>query len=524
MKVKKRRLGFTMIFGLVFALVIQSVGLANSLFHETIGEPLQPGTINIGTLPANPDPAKPVLVFVQGLTNNSTTWYSGNNMYDLARQEGFETAFVELYDSGGSPKSYWDNGAMLADQLQQISDYFNGKKLVIVGYSKGGVDAQVALIYEGKHHLVSDVVTIGSPHRGSELADLANSTSLGWLAALIGQNSEGTRSLQTGVMNHFREITDSRWETQENRYYTIAGNRAGPLFSNYWWGGTVIPGPSDGVVSVASAYLPYGNMLRIGYWNHGEVHRGTNALPIFKDIISISKPMEQAAFNYTFDNESTDQLDLLVRGGAQMGTAQESFFVESDVKKLAITWMSATQLDTVEVIKPGNSEKKLYDVVGTQDTEYFNGAWIHTIEIANPKQGEWKIRTHTNEKSAYAMLVKFDSKLNKQLKFVEDGNKKNWRFVTDFEPGTNHRNTPFKMFYEIDFVPAKGKSNKQLGQKIRDLKQSQKQNENNDVAFSVRGEGSYNATINIEGVTPSGDKFQRTVIKSIYIDDQGNAY
>ncbi|MFN7253174.1 MAG: esterase/lipase family protein [Anaerobacillus sp.] len=228
---RKKLFSISLTITLLFTLAFQS--LASSHFHETIGQGNQPGTIHIGTLPAEPNPEKPVLVFVQGLTNNSTTWYQGNNMYDLARQNGFETAFVELYDSGGTPKSYWDNGAILANQLEQISEYFGGKKLVIVGYSKGGVDAQVALIHEGKHHLVSDVVTIGSPHWGSELADLANSSSLGWLAALIGQNSEGTRSLQTGVMNHFRAITDNRWEVNQNRYYTIAGNRAGPFFSNY---------------------------------------------------------------------------------------------------------------------------------------------------------------------------------------------------------------------------------------------------------------------------------------------------
>ncbi|MCT8138514.1 alpha/beta fold hydrolase [Anaerobacillus sp. CMMVII] len=520
---KKRSLGFTFAIVLVFALIFQSVGLANSLFHKTEGEPFEPGTFHIGTLPAEPDPNKPVLVFVQGLTNNSTTWYQGNNMYDLARQEGFETAFVELHDSGGTPKSYWDNGAILADQLEQISDYFNGKKLVVVGYSKGGVDAQVALIHEGKHHLVSDVVTIGSPHWGSELADLANSSSLGWLAALIGQNSEGTQSLQTGVMNYFRSITDSRWEVQQNRYYTIAGNRAGPLFSNYWFGGGFIPGASDGVVSVASAHLPYGEMLRIGNWNHGEVHRGSNALPLFKDRISTTKPMEMAAFDNFYNKTGASALDILVRGGSQNGLAEETFYVESDVKKLSINWMSATELTSVEVVRPGNNEKKVYDVVGIQDTEYFNGAWHHYIEIEHPKKGEWTIRTHTDEKSAYAMLVKFDSELNKRLSFVEDGNKNNWRFNTDFEAGNSKGNTPFKLFYDIDFVPGKGNANKQIGHKMRNFRQNQN-HENNLVTIPNRGEGAYNITVNIEGVTPTGDKFQRTVIKSVYIDDQGNAY
>ncbi|MFC0562299.1 alpha/beta fold hydrolase [Halalkalibacter alkalisediminis] len=520
----KRTLLLSIVFVILLALTFRTSGQASSNFHETIGQSLQPRTVNIGILPVEPDPNKPVIVFVQGLTNNSTTWYQGNNMYELAVQGGFETAFVELHDSGGTPMSYWDNGAMLADQLEQISEYFNGKKLAVVGYSKGGIDAQVALIHEGKHHLVSDVVTIGSPHWGSELADLANSRSLGWLATLLGQNSEGTQSLQTGVMNHFRAITDNRWETQQNRYYSIAGNRTGPIFSNYWLGSAFISGPSDGVVSVASAHLPYGEMLAVGNWNHGEVHRGSNALPFFKDRIETSKPMEEAAFDYFYDKTGTGEVDRLVRGGAQNGIAEETFFVENDVKKLTINWMSATKLDSVELVTSGDNERKTYEVVAVQDTDYFNGAWHHFLELENPKKGKWTIITYTEQLSAYALLVKFDSNLNKQLKLEEDGNKKNWRYHANFTAGNNHENTPFKLFYEIDFVPRKGKENKQIGHKIREYRQAQKHNEKNKVTIPDRGEGAYNVTVNIEGMTPSGDKYQRTVIKSIYMDDKGNAY
>lgn len=234
--------------------------------------------------------------------------------------------------------------------------------------------------------------------------------------------------------------------------------------------------------------------------------------------------MEEAAIEYFYDRIGSEEIDFLVRGGAQDGTAEETFFVENDVKKITINWMSATELNAVELGRPGNNERKTYEVVGVQDTEYFNGAWHHFIEIENPKKGEWTIRTHTDEKSAYALLVKFDSKLNKQLKFVEDGNKKNWRYIADFGVESNQGNTPFKLFYEIDFVPGKGNANKQLGHKMRDFRQNQKHNENNRVTIHDRGEGAYNITVDIEGITPNGDKFQRTVIKSIYIDDQGNAY
>jgi triacylglycerol lipase len=238
-------------------------------------------------------------------------------MYDLAG-ERFQTVFLELHDTAGVPKSNWENGEILASQLEQISSYFEGRKLFLIGYSKGAVDAQTALVHFGKHHLAEGVISIAAPHFGSELADLANSRPAGWLANLIGANNEGTKSLQTGVMNYFRSITDELSEVGSNKYYTIAGDKAGPLLSLYSIGGLFIQGTSDGVVSVSSSRLPYGHELAVGDWNHAEIRLGTNVYPVFRE--TLTTPFPYGEKHRFFQEESEEELAILARGGKQSGT------------------------------------------------------------------------------------------------------------------------------------------------------------------------------------------------------------
>lgn len=509
-------------FLFLFALLFQSTIFAGFKFGPTPDDIGPPGTITIGDAPANPDPAKPVIVFVQGLTNNSSAWYLNNNMYDMARNAGFETVFVELYDSAGTPKSYWDNGLLLANMLEEISQMFNGKKLAIVGYSKGGVDTQAALIHYGKHHLVSEVVTIGSPHHGSDLADLAYSSWTWWLAALMGSRNEGTESLQTGHMNYFRQITDSRWEAYANNYYTIAGNYTGRLFSSTWWGGTMISGPSDGVVSVASATLPYGDMLAIGRWSHDTVHLGSNAFPIFNEYLTVGNGASSTSFTEVA-NDTTEAHNLFVRGGEQSGAVEETFHVEEEANKITVNWLSATKHEEVEVLRPGKTSVERIPVQAVQDTEFFKGAYHHQIEFTNPEAGEWKIGTYSDTDTAYSLIVTFDSELNHQLHVEESKNNREW--TIGVKRGQGIANKPLDLFYQYQYTPEQaGPGNSSFGKGMREYQQSIRAARGSSVKVRDHGPGAYNTTIEIVGETAVGGKFQRTVIKSIFVDENGKAY
>src|SRR5699024_2118798 len=198
------------------------------------------------------------LLFVPGLNNVAQVFYEDNDMYETAFDAGYQTAFIQLHDAGGESADMWDNGELLAEKIDEISDHVDGKPITIVAYSKGGVDTQTALAHYGEWDKVDNVITLSSPHHGSQLADLAYSSWAGWLADLIGSQGDGTYSMQMGQMEAFRAIMDEKEHATSNDYYTLGGTGWSGGSGSIWLGGMYLSqyGSNDGVVTAGSSALP----------------------------------------------------------------------------------------------------------------------------------------------------------------------------------------------------------------------------------------------------------------------------
>src|SRR5699024_10611495 len=122
-----------------------------------------PGEWIKGDTPPNLKEDAPVLLFVPGLNNVAQIFYQDNDMYDTAYDAGYQKAFIQLYDAGGEFADMLDNGELLAEKIDEISDHFDGKPITIVAYSKGGVDTQTALAHYGAWDKVDNVITLSSP-------------------------------------------------------------------------------------------------------------------------------------------------------------------------------------------------------------------------------------------------------------------------------------------------------------------------------------------------------------------------
>ncbi|MFP3325215.1 alpha/beta hydrolase, partial [Planococcus sp. SIMBA_160] len=96
------------------------------------------------------------LVFVHGINSSSSTWFGRNDMAKQAVLNGYESAFIDLHPDQDMKR----NGKLLAEKLKEIYDFF-GRKLIVIGHSKGGVDAQSALVYYNAHPYVDKVITLG---------------------------------------------------------------------------------------------------------------------------------------------------------------------------------------------------------------------------------------------------------------------------------------------------------------------------------------------------------------------------
>ncbi|MBT2638868.1 hypothetical protein [Bacillus sp. ISL-39] len=450
-----------------------------------------PGTWYVGSNPSWVDPAKSPIVFIHGYNSSASVWWDGNDMYETALANGYQTAFIDLYPE----KDMWENGAMLAGKLRQIYEYFGSKKLVVVGHSKGGVDTQTALVHYGAHQYVSNVITLSSPHHGTQLSDLAHSSSAWWLAALLGNNNDATRSLQTGNMRYVRSITDGKAEAKLNRYYTLGGYKWGSFGSALYWGGLYLSsyGSNDGVVTVSSSRLPGGSIIREGAWNHTTIREGSYTFSIFKPYTLSEQPAISNTFSAA-ESMAEPETNRIVKGGKAEKAIRESFVIEEGAESFQMAFLSEKKMASLKLKGPDGQEYKAAKV--EQDAgDFFEGAWVHTFKIGNPEAGNWKV---TGPAASYLMVVSIDSPLDAELKKeVSQGVKASYKTKW--------------IKYEHD-----GK---------KKLKEAGKGSKAGKVLDGDLAEpGVYNLTTEVTGIDAKAKPFERTIIESIYVDENGKTH
>lgn len=135
-------------------------------------------------------------------------------------------------------------------------------KLHVVAHSMGGLDARHAITnVHGVSERVATLVTIGTPHRGSPVADaIVKGTGPilehipHWLKEQLQSNSEGLRDLTTVVASQFDVATP---DVHGVRYVEVAGDasRGGHELFLFSLAAAIgqIEGINDGVVTRASA-------------------------------------------------------------------------------------------------------------------------------------------------------------------------------------------------------------------------------------------------------------------------------
>lgn len=493
-----------------------------------------PGTWYVGETPPNVDYGKPPIVFVQGLRGSAESWwgetaYHGpNDMYATAYSNGYRTAFVELYDSGGEGASMWDNGRLLADLLAQIRQYF-GEPVNIVSHSKGGIDSQTALVHYGAWPHVGRVITLGSPHRGSPLADLAYSWWAGWLAELLGARDDGTEVLQTGYMEYFRSITDSHENAGKNAYYTAAGTSWGPFPSALWMGGAYLSsyGQNDGLVNVWSTPLPNGQHLFTENFDHDNIRMGSTAFPRIEPALRTALRAEKAGPGGILDRkDQKGKNESVVRGGplAAGQRAEQSIAVEGGREEAVFQIMTHRSDVKTALVSPGGRiyTPRSAEYFAAEEKEIFKGAKIHAYRISRPEAGEWKVRMTSPDDGAYLLVVSFigERALEVQMDASRAGesgvpirvrlkkphlwNMKNFD-IRARVVGPGETGAPFRSAAKQP--------------ETRLLPDAKDPGAFNGTIPAVQRPGIYNVTIDIRGKARDGTDFERTVIRSFFVAD-----
>ncbi|UXH45215.1 hypothetical protein N5C46_03885 [Rossellomorea vietnamensis] len=460
-----------------------------------------PGQWYVGSTPSYVAPSKQPILFVHGLNSSSNTWWNENNMYDTAYQNGYETAFIDLYPT----KNMWDNGALLAQKIREIYNYY-GEKVVVVAHSKGGIDTQSALVHYGAFPYVSRVITLSTPHHGSQLADLAYSSWAGWLAGILGSKNDATYSLQTGYMAYFRSETDQHVNVNKNPIYTFGGTKWGSFGSSLYWGGLYLRpyGSNDGAVTVNSSRLPYATELRVGDWNHFTIKEGSSTFSLFRDYLNETNI--NSTGSKTLSKEQSSSLNTeaswFVRGGETNGKKVEKVMVEAGAESVTFDWVSDSSSSQMALKDPSGKMTSSFHVK-KDDSEYFKGAYHHTITIQKPASGEWTLESHPSSPEKYLMVVSFDSLLNDsvEVNIVQD------------EIILNKKDKKVDLIHDMTLEYYKNGK----------LKEHNVKSKNGSLKLPKLGEGVYNITVDLDG-KKNKNKFNRTIIKTIYVDSTGKVF
>lgn len=480
----------------------------NTLAGSKWDPPGNPGEWYVGETPDDIDPAKSPIVFVHGFNSSSFTWTEGNDMDKIAYENGYETAFIDLYPD----KNMWDNGELLAKMLEDVYHHF-GKRLVVVAHSKGGVDTQAALVHHNAHPYVKSVITLGSPHHGTQLADLAYSKWAGWLAAIIGLKNDATYSVQTSYMSYYRSETDRHSNVNKNPFYTFSGTSWGPFGGALYWGGLYLKqfGQNDGVITVNNTRLPYATEVKMANWDHQSIKMGSSTFSFFESYLKTSTFDFETAESYSYDMKMSEPASSYLHGGAYRDMTTETIIVEDDVKNMTISWISDKESTNLILNSPSHKEYTNFNVNEISEG-IFKGAYEYTIEIEQPEAGNWEI-TAVQTMESYLLNVLYDSEINKELSVqLAKENELNLSIQSDDHIIDNNQ---LEADVHVEYI-----NNNIAEDRIMLSKKDSEQR----VTFPNRGEGVYNVTIDVNGFTKNGHPFQRSIIKSVYIDSEGNIY
>ncbi|MFJ5673125.1 esterase/lipase family protein [Bacillus safensis] len=458
-----------------------------------------PGKWFRGEEPIQKDLSKPPLVFVHGINSSSSTWFDRNDMAKQAVLNGYESAFIDLHPDQDMKK----NGKLLAEKLKEIYNFF-GRKLIVIGHSKGGIDTQAALVYYNAHPFVDKVITLGSPHYGTPLADLAYSKGGSWLAKILGQKSEALYSLQTGLMAAFRSETD-QLETFPHKYITYSGSEWGTFGSILYLGGMYLKsfGTNDGAVTVSSTRLPYANNTLTGKWDHYSIKNGTNIFPVLQNQL-LGKIANAKKEDEMKQEPASSELntDVYVKGGESEKDKTEVFYVEEGTKGLSIQWLNERKDPQPEIIAPNGD---VLTKLKTSEASFpYEGAYSHHVQINSPVPGKWAVRSNSRKKAPYLLLVSFDSPLNQEIKMAAE---------KSGDASTHSSRLIKRLSKTVETIYFKD------AQKDYQFKTSSSSD------LQLKKEGAYSVTVNYTGLTASGtSQFNRTVIRTLYVDQHGTIH
>lgn len=372
-------------------------------------------TIHYGQTPPNSG-SKPVIVFVHGYASNASVFYEArDNMYRDVYSDGYRSAFVSLTPN----RHMWTNGFMLANAIDRIKVRYGVNQVVLVGWSKGGVDVDAALNHFGAHNDVSQAFTLSSPHHGTAIAELANSFLLSFVNIIFMQDNDATRSLTRGYMGYFRSVTDNDPQNT-TPFTTLGGWGNGPLARVsipqaflHLNGGSKSSGGNDGVVPYQSSVRPNSRELFSGqrkeyYWwggwyytgpgqtdlDHFEVTRGGLVWPYIKAVLNGNTSYRtQPTGNNNPNKAVSSKMQIL-----SSNQGQQRFYVSDNSEKVQLIFGQQNMDEEIVILDKNDNQLEFNPI---QEEKSAEGLRETKLEFHFPESGWYRLES----KKPYVAIV-----------------------------------------------------------------------------------------------------------------------
>lgn len=225
-----------------------------------------------------------VIIFNHGYIGSTESMLIGNEMYELAYNAGYKTAFVATTRGEG----LWVNGEVLGRAIDQITEHYSVSEAFLVVHSNGGKASEVALFHENKRNKIKKVISLGTPFHGTQLADLSQNWWFNWLWSLTGLNDGAALSTSYYCEGIVRPYFDKHPLNQPYKYYNLGtwGWNKGHtlLVPAFVTAGAYIKfnggGANDGVTPYYSSQRPGGNIIlpndesENGHYDHLDILYG----------------------------------------------------------------------------------------------------------------------------------------------------------------------------------------------------------------------------------------------------------
>lgn len=249
------------------------------------------------------------IVFAHGFTATSSVFIDGSKtLYKWAYNDGYKTVFITTTKG----ESMETNAELFAKGLEQIKTKLGTSRFYMIAHSNGGKSIDLALSVYEKRDMAIKVVTLGTPFRGTPIANVGQWPVLNWVASLSSID-EGMKTSTTYYMENVRETVDYLPYNDPGLFYHFGHTGYNqffgtdlPTFAKYSASGSLIKvlggGNNDGVTPYYSHYKPGGYIVvpeGQGGNNHSTLTHDFKIWEKIKQIFTEDSPLYSSKENRT---------------------------------------------------------------------------------------------------------------------------------------------------------------------------------------------------------------------------------